>query len=157
MENLNEQGMTATGTPKLETQLCFALYAASRATIDIYRPLLDELGITYPQYLVLLILWERGACAVKDIGNLLHLDSGTLSPLLKRLEGAGFIKRQRRAEDERVVDISLTEQGQMLKSQAIAIPEKFVCELGISFHEYITLMTGLKKLTDHLYARQIAG
>src|SRR5579885_1180591 len=102
---------------KLDKQLCFALYEASRATIDLYRPLLDELGITYPQYLVLLILWERGTCSVKELGGLLHLDSGTLSPLLKRLEATGFIKRQRRAADERVVDISLTETGQALKSQ----------------------------------------
>lgn len=91
---------------KLDNQLCFALYEASRATINIYRPLLDELGITYPQYLVLLILWERGTCSVKEIGTFLHLDSGTLSPLLKRLEAASFIKRQRRANDERVVDIA---------------------------------------------------
>src|SRR4051794_5484100 len=97
------------GTPRIDDMLCFALYATSRATLDIYRPLLDEMGLTYPQYLVMLILWERGACSVKDIGNLLHLDSGTLSPLLKRLEAAGFIKRRRRTDDERVVDISLTE------------------------------------------------
>ena len=156
MEDLNAQGLPA-GTPKLENQLCFALYSASRATIDVYRPLLDELGITYPQYLVLLILWERGTCAVKDIGNLLHLDSGTLSPLLKRLESAGFIKRRRRAEDERVVDISLTAQGQELQNLAISIPEKFACELGLSFQDYLTLMEGLKKLTDHLYSKQSVG
>lgn len=141
-------------TLKLDTQLCFALYSASRATIDIYRPLLDSLGITYPQYLVLLILWEQGTCSVKDIGTRLHLDSGTLSPLLKRLEGAGFIKRQRRAEDERVVDISLTDEGYALKSQAALIPEKFFCELDLSFEEYIDLLTSLKKLTERLYARQ---
>src|SRR5258708_1232460 len=96
---------------QVEKQLCFVLYEASRATIDIYRPLLEELGITYPQYLVLLILWERGTCSVKEIGQVLHLDSGTLSPLLKRLEAAGFLTRQRRANDERVVDISLTSDG----------------------------------------------
>jgi MarR family transcriptional regulator, organic hydroperoxide resistance regulator len=139
---------------RLDMQLCFALYAASRATIDIYRPLLDELGITYPQYLVLLILWEHGTCSVKDIGNLLYLDSGTLSPLLKRLEAAGFIKRQRRIEDERVVDISLTSEGHALKSRASSIPAKFACELDFTFDEYVNLLTSLKNLTQRLHARQ---
>jgi MarR family transcriptional regulator, organic hydroperoxide resistance regulator len=143
-------------TPKLEFQLCFALYAASRATIDIYRPLLDELGITYPQYLVLLILWERGTCSIKEIGHLLHLDSGTLSPLLKRLEAADFIRRQRRTEDERIVDISLTGKGLTLKSQAASIAEKFACEVGLTFEEYINLMTSLKQLTERLYSREMA-
>lgn len=140
--------------PTIETQLCFALYSASRAAIDIYRPWLDKLGITYPQYLVLLILWERGTCSVKNIGDLLHLDSGTLSPLLKRLEAAGFIRRQRRSEDERVVDISLTAAGNELKSQAASIPESFRCEIGLTIDEYIHLMTSLKSLTERLYARQ---
>ena len=139
---------------KLDTQLCFALYEASRATIDVYRPVLDELGITYPQYLVLLILWERGSCSVKEIGGLLHLDSGTLSPLLKRLEAASFIKRQRRSTDERVVDISLTDEGQALQKRAASIPEQFHCELGLPFAEYSDLLLRLKKLTTRLYARQ---
>ncbi|HET8845629.1 MAG TPA: MarR family transcriptional regulator [Ktedonobacteraceae bacterium] len=140
--------------PTLETQLCFALYSASRATIDIYRPWLDRLGITYSQYLVLLLLWERGTCSVKELGDLLHLDSGTLSPLLKRLEAAGFIRRQRRSADERIVDISLTDAGQTLKSQAASIPERFSCEIDLSIEEYITLMTSLKTLTERLYAKQ---
>ncbi|SRR5260370_11350076 len=139
--------------PRLDTHLCFALYEASRATIDVYRPMLDELGITYPQYLVMLILWEKGKCSVKEIGNLLHLDSGTLSPLLKRLEAAGLIKRQRRPADERVVDISLTENGHALEKRATTIPEKFHCELDLSFDEYMDLLTRLKKLTALLHAR----
>ncbi len=142
---------------KLDNQLCFALYEASRATIDIYRPLLDELGITYPQYLVLLILWDRGMCSVKEIGNLLHLDSGTLSPLLKRLEATGFITRQRRANDERVVDISLTPAGCTLQERAASIPEKFVCELDLTFDEYADLLGRLKKLTTQLHARERAN
>lgn len=141
---------------KLDRQLCFALYEASRATIDIYRPLLDELGITYPQYLVLLILWERGMCSVKEIGQLLHLDSGTLSPLLKRLEATGFITRQRRASDERVVDISLTAEGHALQERAATIPEQFICELKLTFEEYTVLMTRLKQLTSKLHARERA-
>jgi DNA-binding MarR family transcriptional regulator len=150
----DEEKAKANGLFKLEYQLCFALYEASRATIDIYRPLLDELGITYPQYLVLLILWERGMCSVKEIGNLLHLDSGTLSPLLKRLEATGLIKRQRRANDERVVDISLTTEGHALQERAVSIPEKFGCELNLSRDEYIELLTRLKKLTIHLHAKE---
>lgn len=140
-------------TLKLENQLCFALYEASRATIDIYRPLLEEFGITYPQYLVLLILWEKGMCSVKEIGLLLHLDSGTLSPLLKRLEAAGFLLRQRRSADERVVDISLTDKGHALKQHAASLPEKFYCELELSFDEYLDLLTRLKQLTARLHAR----
>lgn len=140
-------------TSTLDTQLCFALYEASRATIDVYRPLLDEIGITYPQYLVLLILWERGTCSVKEIGHLLHLDSGTLSPLLKRLEAAGFVKRQRRPADERVVDISLTEHGYALQKRVAAIPEKFRCELDLSFDDYMGLLTRLKKLTQLLHSK----
>lgn len=147
-------GAQPENTLKLENQLCFALYEASRVAIDIYRPLLDALGVTYPQYLVLLILWERGTCSVKELGQLLRLDSGTLSPLLKRLEAAGFIKRRRRVEDERVVDISLSDKGCTLKDQALAIPEKFSCELNISLEEYMALLTGLKRLTGRLYARQ---
>jgi DNA-binding MarR family transcriptional regulator len=141
---------------KLENQLCFALYEASRATIDVYRPLLEELGITYPQYLVLLILWERGTCSVKEIGKLLHLDSGTLSPLLKRLEATGFIKRQRRVNDERVVDISLTTEGRALQQQAATIPEKLGCELELTFDDHVELLTRLKRLTAQLYSRESA-
>jgi DNA-binding MarR family transcriptional regulator len=141
---------------KLENQLCFALYEASRATIDVYRPLLEELGITYPQYLVLLILWERGTCSVKEIGKLLHLDSGTLSPLLKRLEATGFIKRQRRVNDERVVDISLTMEGRALQQRAATIPEKLGCELKLTFDDHVELLTRLKRLTAQLYSRESA-
>ncbi len=150
----DRQAVPSEETLKLENQLCFALYEASRATIDIYRPLLDAMGVTYPQYLVLLILWERGTCSVKELGQLLHLDSGTLSPLLKRLEIAGFIKRQRRIKDERVVDISLSEEGHALRERATALPEKFACELDLSLAEYIDLLSSLKKLTKRLYARQ---
>jgi len=153
-EELLKKELTA-GPAKLEYQLCFALYSASRATIDIYRPMLNEPGITYPQYLVLLILWERGARSVKEIGHLLHLDSGTLSPLLKRLETTGYIKRQRRPEDERVVDISLTDSGLALQKEAASIPFKFACELGLTAEEYLSLMSSLKRLTEHLYARQV--
>ncbi len=138
------------GNGKIDDMLCFALYAASRASMDVYRPLLEELGLTYPQYLVLIVLWERGVCSVKEIGYILHLDSGTLSPLLKRLEGAGFIKRQRRAQDERVVDISLTEQGHALRERASDVPMKVSCRYGSELEEVGELLERLKKLTERL-------
>ena len=106
----------------LDDQLCFVLYAASRAITNYYRPLLDDLGITYPQYLVLLVLWERRELMVKDLGAQLQLDSGTLSPVLKRLEAAGLVRRTRRADDERSVTVSLTKQGEALRSTASCLP-----------------------------------
>jgi DNA-binding MarR family transcriptional regulator len=136
----------------IDNMLCFALYAASRATTDVYRPLLEDLGLTYPQYLVMTVLWEHETCSVKDIGSILHLDSGTLSPLLKRLESAGLIKRQRRVEDERVVDITLTDEGRALKRRAADVPAKLSCKFGIEYDEYTELMGLLKKLTEHLSA-----
>jgi MarR family transcriptional regulator, organic hydroperoxide resistance regulator len=138
------------GGRTIDTMLCFALYAASRAAIDVYRQPLGELGLTYPQYLVMVVLWERETSSVKDIGNILHLDSGTLSPLLKRLEGAGFIKRQRRANDERVVDISLTNEGRTLQKRAEEIPIMVGCKFGIDFDEGAELLGHLKKLIEHL-------
>ncbi|GCE31654.1 MarR family transcriptional regulator [Dictyobacter alpinus] len=138
------------GQGKIDDMLCFALYAASRAAMDVYRPLLDKFGLTYPQYLVMVVLWDRETCSVKDIGRTLHLDSGTLSPLLKRLESTGFIKRQRRTQDERVVDISLTDEGRALRERAVDVPMQVSCRYGIEFDEYVTLLEQLKKLTARL-------
>lgn len=146
----NEMGAEWGGNAKIDDMLCFALYAASRAVMDVYRPLLEELGLTYPQYLVMMVLWEHEACSVKEIGRILRLDSGTLSPLLKRLESAGFIKRQRRMNDERVVDISLTEEGHALQKRAVDVPVKVGCRYGIQFEEYIELLERLKKLTERI-------
>ena len=146
----SDMNVRGPGRGKIDDMLCFALYAASRAAMDVYRPLLDELGLTYPQYLVMIVLWDRETCSVKEIGRTLHLDSGTLSPLLKRLESAGFIKRQRRTQDERVVDISLTEEGRALRERAADIPMKVSCRYGIEFEEYVTLLGQLKKLTERL-------
>lgn len=134
----------------IDDMLCFALYTASRAAMDVYRPLLEELGLTYPQYLVMIVLWEHETYSVKEIGNTLHLDSGTLSPLFKRLERAGFLTRQRRASDERVVDIALTAEGRLLRVKAGAVPEQIRCHYGIEFDEYLELLSRLKKLTAHL-------
>jgi DNA-binding MarR family transcriptional regulator len=106
----------------LSDQVCFALYAASRALTNLYRPVLDELGLTYPQYLVLLVLWERGSVPVGQLGAALHLDYGTLTPLLKRLEAHGIVRRERSASDERSVLITLTEQGTALQDRARSVP-----------------------------------
>src|SRR6202140_4412432 len=105
----------------LGNQLCFAIYSTAHAFNRVYKPLLDRLGLTYPQYLVMLVLWERDGVPVKEIGERLFLDSGTLTPLLKRLEAAGLIKRTRSTEDERQVLIALTSQGQALREKATAV------------------------------------
>lgn len=110
----------------LEKQLCFPLYAASRLTTKIYAHLLKELDITYPQYLVLLVLWQHGEQSVNEIGNKLFLESNTVTPLLKRLEQKQLISRNRSAEDERSVRIALTSKGELLKTEAMEIPEKII-------------------------------
>ncbi|MEK5058710.1 MarR family winged helix-turn-helix transcriptional regulator [Paenibacillus shunpengii] len=107
---------------KLENQLCFAIYACSREITKLYQPFLDKLGVTYSQYLVLMVLWEHKECTVKDIGEKLYLDSGTLTPLLKRMQSAGLINRERSANDERKVMITLTEEGAKLHDEALHIP-----------------------------------
>lgn len=108
----------------LENQLCFLLYASSREMTKKYKPLLDKLNVTYPQYLVLLLLWEQDTLTVKKLGELLALDSGTLTPMLKRMEQNGFIVRERSVQDERSVMIQLTEKGLDLKEEACLIPER---------------------------------
>lgn len=114
----------------LENQFCFALYSTSLALTKSYKPLLDKIGLTYPQYLVMLVLWQQDNILVKDIGELLFLDSGTLTPLLKRMELAELIQRQRDPDDERQVRILLTRQGKLLRNAAKEIPEKILCASG---------------------------
>ena len=114
----------------LENQFCFALYSASHAVTKTYKPLLDRLGLTYPQYLVMLVLWEQDAILVKDIGARLFLDSGTLTPLLKRLEANGLVERRRDAHDERQVRISLSPAGRALRAEAMAVPAQLLCASG---------------------------
>src|ERR1700744_243720 len=116
----------------LNDQACFALYAASRALTSLYRPVLEELGLTYPQYLVLLVLWERGSVPVRELGAALHLDYGTLTPLLKRLEAHGMLRRERSARDERSVLITLTEDGTALQDRARSIPAFIATEAGLT-------------------------
>lgn len=115
---------------RLDQQLCFALYAASRAVQRAYGPLLEPLGVTYPQYLVLLVLWEQDDVPVKFLGERLALDSATLTPLLKRLEQQGIVVRRRDSEDERVVRIRLTEHGRALRAKARKIPAAIACRAG---------------------------
>lgn len=108
---------------KLENQLCFPLYAASREVIKLYKPKLDELGLTYTQYITMMVLWERERLTVRELGERLFLDSGTLTPLLKKLEQKGFVTRERSAEDERALDVRLTEEGRGLRAAALSVPE----------------------------------
>ncbi|WP_439596157.1 MarR family winged helix-turn-helix transcriptional regulator [Falsiroseomonas sp.] len=114
---------------RLEENLCFALYAANHAFTAAYKPLLEPLGLTYPQYLVLLVLWEAEEPTVKAIGQRLHLDSGTLTPLLKRMESAGLLQRRRDAEDERQVRIALTQAGRALEAEAVEVQRRLSCLL----------------------------
>ncbi|MBK5240734.1 MarR family winged helix-turn-helix transcriptional regulator [Clostridium sp.] len=117
---------------KLENQLCFALYACSREITKLYKPILAELGITYTQYISLLVLWEKDNITVKTLGEKLHLDSGTLTPLLKKLESMNLVKRIRDTVDERNVYVTLTSDGVALKKKALKIPNKILCSTGLS-------------------------
>lgn len=137
----------------LDQQFCFALYSASLAMTKTYKPLLDQLGLTYPQYLVMLVLWEQDGILVKDIGEALFLDSGTLTPLLKRLEASQLLHRQRDTQDERQVRIHLSQQGQELKQAALEIPEKILCASGQDGKQLAELRQALKKVRDDLHRR----
>ncbi|MCG7594305.1 MarR family transcriptional regulator [Mycobacterium sp. PSTR-4-N] len=139
--------------PRLDEQLCFALYSASRAVTAAYRPLLEELQLTYPQYLVLMVLWEEEPCTVGHLGDRLHLDSGTLSPLLKRLESAGLVRRQRSAADERRVEISLTAQGRALEERAACIPDRLLGSNQSAAADLAVLRDALQQVTADLHAR----
>lgn len=120
---------------KLENQVCFALYSLAKEVTKLYHPLLKDLGLTYTQYIAMLALWERDGISVKELGARLFLDSGTLTPLLKKLEGMGLLERRRDPRDERIVVIELTPQGQSLKAKAECIPERLFCSAGVSAEE----------------------
>ncbi len=135
----------------LDNQLCFAVYSAAHAFNRIYKPLLDRLGLTYPQYLVLLALWEKNAQPVKEIGKRLGLDSGTLSPLLKRMEKAGFVERTRDSSDERQVVISLTMKGKSLHGEVLTtVSPTIVKSVGCGAHDAYELKERLNQLRDSL-------
>lgn len=131
---------------KLENQLCFPLYAAAREVVKKYKPFLDEIGLTYTQYIAMMVLWEKKSMNVKKMGESLYLDSGTLTPLLKKLESNGFISRTRSAEDERNLIVTITKKGESLKDKAIAIPLKLASCLSLSFEETKTLYCLLYKM-----------
>ena len=136
----------------LDNQLCYALYAAAHRMTKSYRPLLERLGLTYPQYLVLLVLWEQDGVTVSEIGRRLRLDSGTLTPVLKRLESAGFLVRTRRQSDEREVEIALTPEGAALRADAVSVRESVMCQLELSEPEIRALRKDLGTLIERLSA-----
>lgn len=138
---------------RLDNQVCFALYSASLAMTKLYKPLLDDIGLTYPQYLVMLVLWEQDGITVSELGERLYLDSGTLTPLLKRLESGGNIQRLRDAADERRVRIRLTSQGRALRDKAEAIPPCVLQSSQCTVPELMALTGELKQLRDRLGAR----
>ncbi|MCC6594912.1 MAG: MarR family transcriptional regulator [Rhodanobacteraceae bacterium] len=134
----------------LDEQLCFALYAASRAMTAAYRPLLEPLGLTYPQYLVLLVLWQDDGRSVRELGQRLALDSGTLTPLLKRMEAAGLVTRTRRRSDEREVEVRLSRAGRALHARARPIPACLLARSGLDATALARLRGGLARLTGSL-------
>ncbi|MBA4798966.1 MAG: MarR family transcriptional regulator [Rhizobiales bacterium] len=137
---------------KLDRQLCFALYGAAHAFTRAYKPLLSPLGLTYPQYVVMMALWEEDDISVKALGEKVGLDSGTLSPLLKRLEQINYVARRRDAADERVVFITLTEEGRQLKARALEVFQSIGSQLGCDIGEIESLRDSLKRLKTQLEA-----
>lgn len=131
---------------KLENQICFPLYAASREVIKKYRPYLDVLGITYTQYIIMMVLWEAKKINSKELGKKLFLDSGTLTPVLKSLEEKGYVKRYRSIDDERVLTVEITEKGQFLKEQAVNIPQKLAGCVKLDSEEAMQLYSLLYKV-----------
>ena len=133
---------------KLENQLCFPLYAASREIIKQYKPFLDELDLTYTQYIAMMLLWEKTTLTVKEMGSLLHLDSGTLTPLLKKLEAKGFLTRARSTADERHLNVTITDKGRQLKKKAVNVPAQMAQCTRLTPEEAVTLYRILYKLLE---------
>lgn len=131
---------------KLDNQLCFPLYACSREIVKLYKPFLDEIGLTYTQYIAMMVLWERKRVTVKKLGEVLYLDSGTLTPLLKKMEAAGLLIRSRDKKDERSVIVELTDKGEQLKEQAVGIPDKISECVPLSKEEAGTLYLLLQQI-----------
>ena len=133
---------------KLENQLCFPIYACSREIVKKYKPFLNEIGLTYTQYIVMLVLWEKKSTNVKSLGEYLYLDSGTLTPLLKKLESVGLVSRTRLAEDERNLIVTITDKGERLKDKAVNIPLKLASCINLSVEEAKMLYSLLYKILD---------
>lgn len=135
---------------KLKNQICFPLYACSKEIVRRYKPYLDELDLTYTQYIAMMVMWEKKELNVKELGESLYLDSGTLTPVLKKLEAKGYISRKRSKEDERSLIVSITEAGEALKDKAIEIPEKIVSCVNMSKDEYTLLYKLINKILDQI-------
>jgi len=148
----NKKTLTTDSALLLDNQLCFALYSTSLAMTKLYKPLLEEMGLTYPQYLVMLVLWEQDDMAVSELGSRLYLDSGTLTPLLKRMEVAGMLMRKRSTDDERRVHIVLTEAGRKLKSRAARIPGCVLQAAQCPLPELVSLTQQVRALRERLTA-----
>ncbi|MER7848729.1 MarR family transcriptional regulator [Kitasatospora sp. NPDC096077] len=148
-------GMADEQLLRLDQQICFSLNAAARSFGGVYRVLLRDLGLTYPQYLVMLVLWEDGDLPVKRIGERLRLDSGTLSPLLKRLEAAGLVRRERSPEDERSVTVSLTAEGSALRARAGQVPRRLLAATGLPVEDLAALRVLLERVTGALDSAQV--
>jgi len=134
---------------KLENQICFPLYALSREIIKLYKPILDKYNLTYTQYIVMLVIWEEEKIGFKDLGRLLHLDSGTLTPVLKKLESMELIKKYRSKEDDRIVIVEITEKGKLLREEILDVPKQIYCKLNIEAEELIAL----KRQLDDILAQ----
>jgi len=143
------------GVLRLNHQLCFALYASSLAMTKVYKPLLEGLGLTYPQYLVMMALWERDHRTVGDLGDQLFLDSGTLTPLLKRMEASGLLTRERAKEDERRVLVTLSPQGRALRDRAFGVPMEIARAAQVPLEEIRDLRERLHRLREHLAASSL--
>ena len=139
---------------KLKNQLCFALYAATNAITRAYRSRLSHIGLTYSQYLVLMVLWEADGITVKNIAQELHLDSPTITPLLKRLESAGFVSRQRGEQDERVVNVFLTDAGRNIQARVAEMQKGVACQTGLQETQFIELRNTLHQLIDNINQNQ---
>ncbi|OOM79402.1 MarR family transcriptional regulator [Clostridium sp. BL-8] len=135
---------------KLDNQVCFSLYAASREIIKLYKPVLDKFNLTYTQYIAMLVLWEDEKSTVKDIGKRLHLDSGTLTPLLKKIEGMGLVTRYRDVNDDRVVIVELTEKGRSLKDEVTEVPNEIACKVKMPIEKLMVLKKHLDELLMNL-------
>lgn len=133
---------------KLENQLCFPLYACSKEVVRRYKPFLDEIDLTYTQYIVMLVMWEKSKITVKELGECLYLDSGTLTPVLKKLEAKGYVSRSRSKEDERNLDVTLTSQGKQLREEAVDIPSKVGSCIDLSPEEALKLYELLYKVIN---------
>ena len=149
-EKKNLENLENIAPLNLDEQMCFALYSASLSMTKVYKPLLSALNITYPQYLVLLVLWQQDGVTVKTLGERLFLDSGTLTPLLKRLEKNGYLSRHRATEDERYVIVQLTKLGQQMREESRHVPLKVACNTGCSLSEIHTLNDQLIALRTSL-------